>query len=179
MLTHSVTCHSHGSCTCVRAFIYDWVRFGGEWMYGCMAVWVMSLCATHSRKKGQKTQNVQNETSRTTTKLRVCCFFVGVFLVFLFFFTHIEAYTSSSACGCFCWLAGNPFGAVFCCSLFEFPSGMKYIPCFLFVCVAKSCSKNYTCTHLSAHVCVLFQHTQQHQHKNLIWICTSNSHINF
>lgn len=129
-------------CACIHLWLSAlWGRVA-EWfsMQRCMG----NEPVPHTHQKGQKTQNAQNETSGTTTKQqnnKIACmllFLRAHFVFCAFFVANIEAYTSSSECGCFCWPLHtvNPFGVAFCCLLFEFPSGMKYIAGFLF-CVCR------------------------------------------
>lgn len=138
------------------------------------SVWVMSpLAHPHTTKKGQKTQNVQNETSGTTTKLRVCCFFRSYFISFRYFFIfaffccciglHIIINVwLVLLLVCPCW---QPFRSrFFVARFFEFPSGMKYTTLSLFVFVSQSHAVKIT--HVHTCVCVgCFLRTQQHQRK--------------
>lgn len=171
-------------CACIHLWLSAlWGRVA-EWfsMQRCMG----NEPVPHTHQKGQKTQNAQNETSGTTTeqqnnKIACMLLFLRAHFVFCaFFVANIEAYTSSSECGLLAPPYRQPFRSRFLLPAFRISVWHEIYSRLSFLCVSQSHAVKITYVHICLPMCVcVCVCTRNNTSKNLIWICTSNSHINF
>lgn len=156
-------------CACIRLWLSALrgcgkestsVRVMSPGALGCVCSLVRVFQPEKKRQKGQKTQNVQNETSKTTTSATDpalaeatthCVYTVFYFVYFCCsFFCVVDLCrpTHHHQSVVFCWDPRNPFWISVWHEIYRRLSFCE--------CVAKSCSKNYTC--------IASVYTQQHHH---------------
>jgi len=173
-------------CACIHLWLSAlWGRVA-EWfsMQRCMG----NEPVPHTHQKGQKTQNAQNETSGTTTEQqnnKIACmllFFTGTFRFLCLFCCEYRGLHIIIRVWLFLLAPPyrQPFRSRFLLPAFRISVWHEIYSRLSFLCVSQSHAVKITYVHICLPMCVcVCVCTRNNTSKNLIWICTSNSHINF